>query len=82
MFLWVKKIFPEGFDENNYYTATVLTNPVIDSVTLNIIAIEKIVKESSGSSWKVVSDSIAEWRKDIFDYFIGPKEKTALIIHI
>lgn len=49
--------------------------PATDSITQTIAAFEKRVAILSGKNWQVVNDSIAQWSKDVFGYFIAPKRK-------
>lgn len=61
--------------KTNTDTTKTITPSVVDSAAIRIAEFEKKLTASTGENWRVVTDSIAQWPKDVFDYFIASKRK-------
>ena len=60
---------------NSTDTTKVIASVLVDSSAIRIAEFEKQVAAAAGGDWRVVTDSIAQWPKDVFDYFIKGKRK-------
>lgn len=57
-------------------TAQLIDQPALPVITEAAKEISGLLTEKFGDSFEIVTDSIARWPQDVFDYFIAPKRKT------